>query len=211
MRLDRLIERVENGAPFASREDALSALVSTASVLDELLPRGLSHDLARALPRELAEVFGPGRGPQSLDERAIYLHVARRTGQTLARAAERTQVALTAIASELSAELNGRLVRELPEGLRVCLEPRALNLAATPGLHSKGHTLAEGRPGSARPLSEARPDEEREIATAHGARDSEGSLGAKNPHADTKLSSARGYLQERERETLAEGKTRGKE
>jgi hypothetical protein len=56
-------------------------------------------------------------------------------------------------------------------------------------------TLAEGRPGSHHPLSEARP----ERAHSHSV------VRADNPHGDTKLSSAVGFTQEREQETLAAG------
>jgi hypothetical protein len=56
-------------------------------------------------------------------------------------------------------------------------------------------TLAEGRPGSHRPLSEG---------PGRGAQ--RGSIAEDNPHADTKLSSASGARQEHRRDTLAEGR-----
>jgi hypothetical protein len=63
--------------------------------------------------------------------------------------------------------------------------------------HTAGHgdTLAEGRPGSRHPLSEARSDRSQ----------SESVVATENPHADTKLSSAHGLTQEREGESLATG------
>jgi hypothetical protein len=58
-----------------------------------------------------------------------------------------------------------------------------------------GHTLAEGRPGSRRPLAEARPPAGQADSVAR----------TDNPHGDTKLSSARGLTQEREKESIATG------
>jgi len=60
---------------------------------------------------------------------------------------------------------------------------------------SRHPTLAAGRPGSAHPLSEARPDRR------HAS-----SVAADNPHAEQKLSSTTGTTQERLHETIAEGR-----
>jgi hypothetical protein len=57
-------------------------------------------------------------------------------------------------------------------------------------------TLSEGKPGSRHPLSEARLDRAQSNSVAR----------ADEPHADTKLSSARGLTQERLHETLAVGR-----
>ncbi len=56
-----------------------------------------------------------------------------------------------------------------------------------------GHTLATGRPGSRRPVSDTR------LSRMHGE-----SVAADNPHAATKLSSSPGSAQERRHETLSE-------
>jgi hypothetical protein len=58
------------------------------------------------------------------------------------------------------------------------------------------NTLASGRPGSRHPISDARPNR----AHAHSVARSD------NPHGDTKLSSSHGFTQERENETLADGR-----
>lgn len=64
----------------------------------------------------------------------------------------------------------------------------------------QGHTLADGKPGSRHPLSEANPSHGQSHSVAESA----------NPHADTKLSSSKGTTQEREKEDLAEGKSPGR-
>lgn len=56
-----------------------------------------------------------------------------------------------------------------------------------------GHELADGRPGSGRPLAEANPAQVDSVARAG------------DPHGDTKLSGATGVTQERQKRTLAEG------
>jgi hypothetical protein len=71
-------------------------------------------------------------------------------------------------------------------------EDEAEEAAAAGPAPGEGHTLADGRVGSHRPLSEAHPGEAQP-----------GSVRAKAPHADTKLSSSRGLTQEREGRTLA--------
>jgi hypothetical protein len=60
----------------------------------------------------------------------------------------------------------------------------------------RSDTLAEGRPGSHAPVSEARADRRQQASVA-----------ADNPHGDAKLSSTTGTTQEREHETLADGPT----
>jgi hypothetical protein len=100
--------------------------------------------------------------------------------------------------------------RELPDHLgELLLElPTALSPHV---VHHDGHarTLAQGRPGSARPLSEAAPGSTHPLHSDKPRTAQSGSVArAHNPHGDTKISSAQGSTQEREHETLAEGKPR---
>ncbi len=61
---------------------------------------------------------------------------------------------------------------------------------------ARRHTLATGRPGSSHPLSEAKPPDAHQHSVAN----------EDNPHAETKLSSARGLTQERLEESMATAK-----
>jgi hypothetical protein len=94
------------------------------------------------------------------------------------------------VAEVLSPAALYRLREALPEPMSALFHPRE------PGkrfehvhLDPNHHTLADGRPGSRHPLSEARPERAQTDSVVR----------ADNPHGDTKLSSATGLTQERER------------
>ena len=99
------------------------------------------------------------------------------------------------LAEELSDDALELLHRALPGSLAdLLVRPDAVELEDHPGLAHRRDTLAEGRPGSHHPVTEARSD-----------RTQAGSVASDNPHADTKLSASEGTTQEREHETIADG------
>ncbi len=99
---------------------------------------------------------------------------------------------LTRIAAYKRQEIEAAKERTDPDQM----EDRAFAVPKPRGFMAASRgTLAEGRPGSAHPLSEARPERAQSQSVAR----------ADNPHGDTKLSSATGLTQEREGETLATG------
>jgi hypothetical protein len=103
------------------------------------------------------------------------------------------------LADALSEDVLTRLRRHMPGDMgQLFTPPRAMtSTAAEPhGKHAPGpgSTLADGRPGSRHPLSEANPAHRDSVARSE------------NPHADTKLSSSAGMTQERVSDTLATGK-----
>lgn len=96
--------------------------------------------------------------------------------------------------------LAGRLAPSTLAGLRAELPAAVARLLVAPS-HAIAHqprrverrTLADGRPGSQHPVSEA------------GRRDAQSdSIRTVNPHGDVKLSSSAGATQERDHDTLAE-------
>jgi uncharacterized protein (DUF2267 family) len=97
-----------------------------------------------------------------------------------------------ALAEALSVDVLAALRRELPPAIAGYLESAP---AYAPSVRTRGRTLAAGQPGSARSLATARP----RAAQSNSVAD-------ENPHADTKLSSSAGTTQERERESIAEGR-----
>jgi uncharacterized protein (DUF2267 family) len=202
--LEQLLER----APFTTTSEARSALQATLRALRS----GLTDDEARALAQELD---GPWAAPLregvyegELTVEEFYRLVAFHEQRRLSVGAEHAQIVCRALGSLLSPTALQRLVQQAPLLARefdappapqVIQCPEHLRAAAAPE-----HTLAGGRPGSSRPLSEARPNPDRtlsggraENAHAHSVARSD------DPHADTKLSSARGLTQEREGESLA--------
>lgn len=99
------------------------------------------------------------------------------------------------LGERLSDDLLARLRRALPPTIASFLDRPATDATSSVSRNARRYdTLAEGRPGSHAPISEAST-----------AQPQQGSIAADNPHGDAKLSSAVGSTQEREHETLAEG------
>ncbi|MRG95608.1 DUF2267 domain-containing protein [Polyangium spumosum] len=176
--------------------EVVLAAFAEALVLDE------ARALAHALPAPLAAWVLAGPHAGNLAEDALYRRVADREGTLIGFAIEHSRLVLGVLGDRLPETTRVRLRRHLGPELAALLAPRAplpappahLRKPPEPAL-GEGHTLATGRPGSQKPVSEAAPER------AHA----ESVVRAENPHEDTKLSSSRGLTQERERETLAEG------
>lgn len=145
--------------------------------------------VAEELPPGLARALRAGSGLAApIDERVLD------PGATAGQARELIASVCRALAEDLSNDALTALRRSLPPEIAELLTPPAPEAPrrAAPGAHRE--TLAEGRPGSRRSLSEG------QSGGAHTD-----SVRAENPHMATKLSSATGSTQERRGETLAEG------
>lgn len=113
-------------------------------------------------------------------------------GETAGEGREIVTSVCCVLAEELSTEAVAAIGEDLPAGyasLFAAPEPEA-----APEVGERDDTLATGRPGSRRPIADARADRTQTDSVAAG-----------NPHASTKLSSTPGTTQERRGETLAEG------
>jgi uncharacterized protein (DUF2267 family) len=116
-------------------------------------------------------------------------------GVTLGQARELIASVCRVLVEELSGEAVDALRVGVPTALAAWLvEPVTDEPPPRRALDPRHDTLADGRPGSQRPLSEGRD---------RGAQ--RGSIGDDNPHAATKLSSTAGPSRERRRETLSQG------
>ncbi|HSD88584.1 MAG TPA: hypothetical protein VLB44_13745 [Kofleriaceae bacterium] len=159
---------------------------------------GLGAYLSGAQRQLVSEELPPPLAP-SLDEIGENLSkpIEERVlapGMSAGRARELVASVCRVLAEELSTEALRALRTAVPAAIGELLEGEAPPLA-TGVASSRPDSLASGRPGSHHPLSEARPRD----------RIQSDSVVATNPHADSKLSSARGTTQEREHDTLAEG------
>jgi uncharacterized protein (DUF2267 family) len=195
------IELVMARGAIADRAVAERTLEATLTVLRQRLDATEARLLADALPAELAQYLRPGGdgGPFGLGE--FYDRIWRLEGSPRGFAVEHAQVVCQLVAEALSEDHRHRLQRHLPPDFAALFTPR--KPAPPPPEHvlpardpREGRTLASGRPGSAHPLSEARADRTHTHSVAR----------EENPHGESKLSSAAGLTQERERETLATGK-----
>jgi len=192
------VERL-GGLHRHAAERAVDALVMSLS--DRYSGLGIDA-LVRELPSRLdRRVFHvPASPPPALAE--LYDVVQRRERVERGFAAEHAEVVCRALAKLVSAETLTLLRRDLPAEVfdlfREDAPPRELPPHGQRAPREEvvvRTTLAAGRPGTRHPISESKPDR----AHTHSVARSE------NPHADTKLSSARGTTQERFDETLADG------
>lgn len=200
-----IIERIMEEGGGADESAAEQALRATLIVLGQRLTDDESRALRTDLPEKLAAVVAQSEYDGDFDAAELYERVRRRQPELSAgMARERTEVVLRVLTGVLSDEVVQRLVRALPADLGRHLLPIEVG---EPPPHARparepqsAHvtTLAHGRPGSTRPLSEARALPGHTHSVAENA----------DPHADTKLSSSRGFTQERHRESLASGRPR---
>jgi len=183
-----------------SVDDFLSQ-VATQVPLDPETTRAVSRAVLGAIGRSLSR---PAR--ELLDEeldpvlgRWLGIDTGRPLGDKLAafglregRATEVIASVCRVLALELSNEALAWMRRELPAELAQMMVPPTIGGMRSTRRHPRH--LAEAHPGEHGVAEAAPPDRQHETITAP------------NPHADSKLSSAHGMTQEREHETLAEGR-----
>ncbi len=171
---------------------------ATRAVLEAVGARLTRQDrrvLAEDLPAPLTDMLWSGPPGQDFGLEELHARVAEREHVREGFAVEHTDTVCQVLAEALSPAALHRLQENLPGPLAALFTPREPSkrfehVHLEPGRQ----TLAEGRPGSQHPVSQARPERAHTHSVARSA----------NPHGDTKLSSARGLTQEREHTTLAE-------
>jgi uncharacterized protein (DUF2267 family) len=203
-----LIERLQSLAPFGDSGLARRALDTTLLALRSGLTDDesdwLSLDLGPSLAVPLQrQSYG---GDLSLNE--FYRRMGRDAGLRRSVAIEQAQVVCRALAELLPEAGVRRLQKHMPELAPLFRVPAPPPPVLAPEhLHSEpspDHTLAGGRPGSERPLSEGGTPSGHAFSEAPVEQGHSHSVARTlDPHADTRLSSARGLTQEREAESLA--------
>ncbi len=175
------------GVPIALAEQATRAVL--AGMGGTLTPAGREL-VADELPAGLgAAILASGSPATPIEDRLLGL------GATAGQARELLASVCRVLVEELSSEAVDALRVGVPAALAALLvAPIRDEPPPRPAPDRRRDTLAEGRPGSRHPLSDA-----------SGRAVQHGSIADDNPHAATKLSSTAGSSQERRRETLAEG------
>jgi len=169
------------------------AIVATLTALGELLDDGERHLLSSVLPSELAALLQLKPFDRHADPTKLVERVAASEPTLTSAAREHVQIVCGALATMLDPASQARLQKALPPDL-VALFQTSETPEQPPHAdryEPQHHVLATGRPGSAHPVSSSRPPE-----PAH-------SVGERNPHGDTKLSSTHGFTQEATEESLA--------
>jgi uncharacterized protein (DUF2267 family) len=202
-----LLRRLQELAPFANADEARRAFDATL----QALRRGLNEDEADWL----AVALGPAlSGPllrQShageLPPEELFRWTKRYTKTRKGVAVEQAQVVCRTLAELLPTADLERLKRHLPELAPLFSVPEDVGAAELQPRHravSTDRTLAGGRPGSTRPLSDAGGPSDRALAEAKPARSQTHSIPpTRDPHDDPRPSSTRGSSLEREGRTLA--------
>ena len=202
MQESELIDDVMRRGGLAQRSDAERAVRATLTTLGERLTREEAQAVATALPSSWAGWLLDAGYDGDFDAAELYERVRRREGTSAGFAREHAQVVVRALGDRLADETRRRLEQALPGEVAELLRPAEVG---APPPHAEArhaprlNTLATGRPGSAHPLSEARPPE----GQSHSV------VREDNPHGESKLSSARGLTQERLGDSLATGRPPG--
>jgi uncharacterized protein (DUF2267 family) len=177
---------------------ARNALRATLYVVGERLVEDEAKALAEVLPVELAGVVVNDYDSDfSADE--LFERVRRREHVRPARAREDAEIVLSVLGEHLGVDRRQRIARGLP-GVASELLRGGRELGEPPPHRIAPHapdiaTLASSRPGSQHPVSEAAPPSGHSQSVARNPA----------PHAETKLSGAKGLTQERLGETLGAG------
>jgi uncharacterized protein (DUF2267 family) len=203
-----LMDRLQSLAPFGDSGLARRALDTTLLALRSGLTDDeadwLSLDLGPALAVPLQrQSYG---GDLSLNE--FYRRMGRDAGLRRSVAIEQAQVVCRALAELLPEAGVRRLQKHVPALAPLFSLPEPPPPVLGPDhLHSEPgpeHTFAGGRPGSERPLSDGGAPSGHAFSEAPVEQGHSHSVArTPDPHADTRLASARGLTQEREAESLA--------
>jgi uncharacterized protein (DUF2267 family) len=202
MSMDTLLDTLS--ARGLTRESgAKRALEVTLAVLGERLTDDESLVLVSVLPPELAVCLEDVDYDADFDTEELFERVRRREQTTPGRAAEIAEVVLAALGECLDGDIRGRVARGLPaKAARIFLGEEERGAPPPHPVAPRGPklpTLASARPGSTHPISEAAPF----AGHSHSVARSD------SPHAETKLSGAKGLTQERLDETLGAGRPPG--
>jgi uncharacterized protein (DUF2267 family) len=195
--LTRLLREHFGDEAFPDEVSAERAVVATLGGLGRALTADECELLAKSLPHAWAGQVREASHGAVPDRDELVDAVASRLGMPAGAAWELVTAVTWALAKVLDEETRSRLDRALGPSLPLFSSTAEGRPGARPHAQPAAarSTLAEGRPGSSHPLSEAAP----KGAHTH-------SVAAANPHGDSKLSSAEGLTQEALGETLSSGK-----
>jgi uncharacterized protein (DUF2267 family) len=151
-----MVEAVRERAGFDDDASAAAALEASLGAVGAVLPAELVHVVAEQLPHEAAMILWRDAqgGGESPEPEAVYERVAEREGVALGFGMEHAQVVCELLTELLTGEAHDSVCSAMPDLFRVHEPWPPPSRAPT----APGHrTLAEGRPGSAHPVSESGP------------------------------------------------------
>ncbi len=184
MELSHFLEHVKKHAG-TSEEVAREASDQTLEVLGELLTESTQHAVARELPDELAEALQRCRPDGDFGLEEFYERIQLREEPPGGYNVEHAQAVCMGMSETLDDETRTRLQNSVPDEYRELFEPREIDEIQRAERHGSREAddrkLSSGRPGSSRPLSEAK-----------GSAHSDSVVNADEPRASRKLASSHG-------------------
>ena len=156
--LDGIAER----GGFRDRAQAEEAALATLEVLGQGLLEEEARDLSRELPYRLGLALFCARRVKPFGAEELYERVSRRERVARCFGMEHAQIVCGLVGELLSPGARARLCAHLPKDLAALFEPHGAASAEPPWTPTarapapgEGTTLADGRPGSGHPISEA--------------------------------------------------------
>lgn len=188
------LQEVISRGGMRDRHEGRRAVTAVLPVLSEQLSGRLRTRVGAHLVAPWRQLFESPSGREALSVDELIRRVADREGVPPGFGLEHAQAVCQALVHHLPDHLRRNLRADVPRDVwnRICKPtrragsaPDRTNLDPAP----PGGTLASGRAGSLRPVSEARPGQSGSI------------LIASDPHSSTKLSGSPGPAGQRERKT----------
>jgi uncharacterized protein (DUF2267 family) len=186
MQFDDMTDYVLEHTAINERAEAIHWLEETLTAFAKCLTPAEAQRLALEVPAPASHWIRDVEIERRFDRpQQLYDLVGQHLDVSTGVAMERAQVAVLALARELRPDTRQWLVNHMGESWQSLFEERSMS-ASRSSKARRSHvdrpegarTLAEGRPGSATPLSEAAPEPQ------------SGSVAEANPHEDRKVSSA---------------------
>ncbi|MGA9524349.1 MAG: DUF2267 domain-containing protein [Myxococcaceae bacterium] len=191
------LSHVADRMGFSEKADAEACVRDVLATLGERLSRLEAEALSEDLPPGVGQPLRSAAHGQDFGLEELYARISRRGALSAGRAREEAIVVCHVVAEAVGEDIARRVRLELPQEIAELISiPEPIERPERVHLDPERRTLAEGHGGGSRPLYAARPDRAHSQSVAR----------SENPHGDTKLSSAMGLTQEREEETLAEGR-----
>jgi uncharacterized protein (DUF2267 family) len=180
MTYETFMDEVGWRAGLAGSQPSEGAVRATLELVGQRLAADDARTLAAQLPGGLAALVAsaPEHHPFGLSQ--LFVLVASRERVPLGAAVEHAKVVCEVLTECVDADTRALLHARLPPDWAALFRVR--ERGGDGHGHARGHTLADGRPGSAHPISEAEPPLAQDQSVVL----------ADNPHADSKVSSAPG-------------------
>jgi uncharacterized protein (DUF2267 family) len=192
-----LIQSLRRLGPFDDDDAAESALSAVLRALGRRLLPEERRSVASRLPQQCARILEQPGAAEGNGLLRVVLELAEVERVSAGQAAEHLDIVVRALEEVAGPDARRQLVRAVPELERLYEARESTDaVAERPPAHGPSD-LAEGVEGARNSLASGDPGL---LAHRHSVARSD------DPHGDSKLSSARGLMQERDDETLASGR-----